>query len=350
MKEDKSTMDKIKRRSFLTAISAALLGGGSAAMLASPKKGEEELMEIRNQIKPKYSVDEIEIFGQGIIHVEGVVIDKEGNAYGAGRNSVIYKVSPDGKVSEYAQILGLIPAGVTLDRQGNLVVCDCGRQAVIRVTPSGQVLIITDRVGAVKLTLPNVACYDAEGNLYVSNSSTSDIYTHVLEVMRPEPNGALVRIRPNGKGEVVATGLYLANGVAIDPKEEAMYVLESSRKDCVRIAIKKDGSFGKPEIYAKDFPGLPDGMAFDVEGNMYVTIAALVKEAKIVGANQIIRVDTNGNWTLLVDDPAGRKLAVPTNCAFGGPGLQDLYIANLRGDHFSRIHTSVHGHPLYHQR
>ena len=39
-------------------------------------------------------------------------------------------------------------------------------------------------------------------------------------------------------------------------------MLESTRNDCLRIAIKKDGSFGKPEIYSKDFPALPDGMAF----------------------------------------------------------------------------------------
>jgi sugar lactone lactonase YvrE len=56
------------------------------------------------------------------------------------------------------------------------------------------------------------------------------------------------------------------------------------------------------------------------------------------------------SWSLLLDDPTGQKLNFTTNCAFGGPGLQDLYIANVEGDHFSRVHTAVHGHPLYHQR
>jgi sugar lactone lactonase YvrE len=53
---------------------------------------------------------------------------------------------------------------------------------------------------------------------------------------------------------------------------------------------------------------------------------------------------------MLVDDPASEKLDHPTNCAFGGPGLQDLYFANLEGEHFSRVHTNFRGHPLYHQR
>ncbi len=298
-----------------------------------------------------YSLDAVEIFGKGVMKAEGVVVDKEGNVYGGGRNAVIYKVSPDGKVSELTTLpAGSIPNGITMDRQGNLVYCDLGKKAMMRVTQSGQVAMIADRVGTLALTLPNFASYDAEGNLYVSNSSTRDINNALVELTTPEPNGALVRIRPDGRGEIVATGIYLANGTAIDPKEEAVYVLESTRNDCLRIAIKKDGTFGKPEIYAKDFPALPDGMAFDVEGNLFVTLPGMARDGQLVPANQIIKVDTNGKWSLLIDDPSGQKLALPTNCAFGGPGLQDLYIANLEGDHFNRVHTSFRGHPLYHQR
>jgi gluconolactonase len=298
-----------------------------------------------------FSLDAVEIFGQGVLQAEGVVIDKDGNVYGGGRNGIIYKVSPEGQVSELVTLpAGSIPNGITLDRQGNLVYCDLGKKAVMRVTQSGQVSMIADRVGTLALTLPNFASYDADGNLYVSNSSTRDINSALVELTKPEPNGALVRIRPDGKGEIVATGIYLANGTAIDPKEEAVYVLESTRDDCLRIAIKKDGTFGKPEIYAQDFPALPDGMAFDVAGNLYVTLPGKAQNGTLVPANQIIQVDTNGKWTLLIDDPAGQKLALPTNCAFGGPGLQDLYIANLEGDHFTRVHTPFRGHPLYHQR
>jgi gluconolactonase len=298
-----------------------------------------------------YALDTVEIFGKGVLKSEGVVLDKEGNVYGGGRNGVIYKVSPEGHVSALTALpTGSIPNGITMDRQGHLVYCDLGKKAMLRVTQSGEVSLIADRVGTLALTLPNFASYDAEGNLYVSNSSTRDMKTVREEFAKPEPNGAVVRIRPDGRGEIVATGIYLANGTAIDPKEEAVYVLQSTRNDCLRIAIKKDGTFGRPEIYARDFPALPDGMAFDVEGNLYVTLPGVAKEGKLVPANQIIKVDTRGQWSLLLDDPTGQKLNFTTNCAFGGPGLQDLYIANVEGDHFSRVHTSVHGHPLYHQR
>jgi sugar lactone lactonase YvrE len=225
-----------------------------------------------------YAVDAVEIFGRGVLKSEGVVLDKENNVYGGGRNGVIYKVNPEGEVSELCTLpAGSIPNGVTMDRQGNLVYCDLGKQAMMRVTMSGQVSMIADRVGSLPLTLPNFASYDAEGNLYVSNSSTRDISSVLVEMAKPEPNGALVRIRPDGRGEVVATGIYLANGTAIDPKEDAVYVLESTRHDCLRIAIKKDGTFGKPEIYSEGFPALPDGMAFAADGTLFVTLPAFIR-------------------------------------------------------------------------
>ena len=261
-----------------------------------------------------YTVEQVEIFGTGVLKAEGVVIDKENNVYGGGRNGIIYKVNPEGKLSELCTLpAGSVPNGITMDRQGNVVYCDLGKKAMMKVTQSGQVSMIADRVGNLALSLPNFASYDADGNLYVSNSSNRDINAVRDEMASPKPNGALVRIRPNGQGEIVAEGIYLANGTAIDPKEEAVYVLESTRNDCLRIAIKKDGTWGKPEIYSQGFPALPDGMAFAADGTLFVTLPAFIRDGKMSPAHQIIQVDTNGKWSTLIDDPKGEKLFFPTN-------------------------------------
>ena len=298
-----------------------------------------------------FTGDQIEDFGHGVLNAEGVVVDKDGFVYGGGRNGIIYKASPDGEVNALCTLPeGSIPNGITLDRNGDIIYCDLGKQGVFRVTQSGQVSMIAEQVGDVKLTLPNFASYDAEGNLYVSNTSTLDVNNALQEIVNPAPSGALVRIRPDGRGDVVATGIYAANGTAIDPKEEAIFVLQTSTKDCLRIALKKDGTFGKPEVFSQNFPALPDGMAFDVDGNMYITLPAQFQDETLTPANQVIAVNPRGQWSLMIDDSESKSLNFPTNCAFGGPDLQDLYIANLQADHFSVVHTSFHGHPLYHQR
>jgi gluconolactonase len=317
---------------------------------------EEELLcygreQRRDNMAPLFSLDMVEKFGSGLNQAEGVVIDKDNNVYGGGRDSVLRRVSPDGTVTEIARIEGSIPNGITLDRQGNLVFCDLGKKAMMSCSLDGKVSLLADHAGDLRLNTPNFASYDAAGNLYVSNSSSKYDYPHLdPEFQTPAPNGQLVCIRPNGRGEVVAAEIYLANGTAIAPDESAVYVLESTRFDCLRIAIKKDGTFGKPEIYAQNFPGVPDGMAFDVQGNLYVTIPARIENGRFRPANMILKIDPTGFVSTLLDDPKGQTMRSPTNCAFGGPGLQDLYIANLGGDFFSRVHTPFRGHPLYHQR
>ena len=298
-----------------------------------------------------FTADQVQDFGQGVLQAEGVVVDKDGFVYGGGRNGIIYKVSPDGQVSELCTLpAGSIPNGIALDRNGDVIYCDLGKQGVYRATQSGQVTLIADHVGDVKLTLPNFCSYDAEGNLYVSNTSPLDVNNSMPDIVDPKPSGAVVRIRPDGRSDVVATGIYAANGTAIDPKEEALYVLQSSTNDCLRIALRKDGTFGSPEKFSEGFPALPDGMAFDVDGNMYITLPGRVEGGSFAPANQVIAVNPSGQWSMMIDDVGGKSLSFPTNCAFGGPGLQDLYIANLEGDHFSVVHTPFHGHPLYHQR
>ena len=289
------------------------------------------------------NLDQVSVAATGFKGPEGVTVDRDGNLYGGGADGVIRKLSLDGKVTEFARTGGR-PAGMALDRYGNLFICDVGKAAVLKVTPSGAVSLFADQAGSLKLTLPNFPVFDAEGNLYVSNSTDyilKSVEDVMAEIRNPVPKGALVRLRPNGQGEVVATGLYFANGTAIDPREEAVYVLQSTQNNCARVAMRKDGSHGKPEVFGENLGGLPDGMAFDAEGHMIVTLPFL---------NRLIVLDPTGKLSVLLDDPEGKKTKGPTNCAFGGPQFDDLYLAHLEADHVAKVHLGRKGHPLYDRR
>ncbi len=289
------------------------------------------------------SLDQVVTAATGFKGPEGVTVDRDGNVYGGGTDGVIRQLSPDGKVTECARTGGR-PAGMALDRHGNLFVCDVGKAAVLKVTPSGTVSVFADQVGTMKLTLPNFPVFDAEGNLFVSNSTDhvlGSLEDVMAEIRHPVPKGTLVRLRPDGRGDVVATGLYFANGTAIDPREEAVYVLQSTQNNCVRVAKRKDGTFGKPEVYGEPLGGLPDGMAFDAAGYLIITLPMI---------NRLVVLEPTGTMSTLLDDPEGKKTKGPTNCAFGGPQFTDLYIAHLEADHIAKIGLGRKGHPLYDRR
>ncbi len=343
----------LNRRSFVKLGSAAALAGwvgGCSPAISSTGPGP---------VSGLLPADRIRKFGQGVIDSEAVLVDKDGSVFGFGAAGIVYRATQDGKVEEYARLPeGSIPAGFAKDRKGNFVYCCLGKSALMRVDPDGNVSMFADHAGPVPLTSPNFASYDAEGNLYASVTSVKHDYEHLVDMMASqEPNGALVRIRPDGRGELIASKIFSANGTAISPTEDAVYVLESRLKRCLRIAIRKDGSTGQPEIFSDGFPSIPDGMAFDAAGRLYVTCVA--KRAKneealshldLKATNQIIRIDIDGKWSLLVDDSGGEQFTYPTNCAFGGDGLRQLYVANARGSHFTIVDVDSPGHPLYHQR
>jgi len=71
----------------------------------------------------------------------------------------------------------------------------------------------------------------------------------------------------------------------------------------------------------------------DVDGNLYVTL---------VRSDAIVVVDPRGNVRTLLHDTSGRVKG-PSNCAFGGPGFDDLYFANLWGNHICKVHVGVPG-------
>ena len=82
-------------------------------------------------------------------------------------------------------------------------------------------------------------------------------------------------------------------------------------------------------------------MAFDAEGNLIITLPFV---------NRLVVLDRDGKLSVLLDDPEGAKTQHPTNCAFGGPNFDDLYIAHLEADHIAKVHLGRKGHPLYDRR
>ena len=77
---------------------------------------------------------------------------------------------------------------------------------------------------------------------------------------------------------------------------------------------------GKRRVVARLPKTVPDGVAVDEHGAIYVTCYV---------PSRIYRVDPSGEVRILLDDWFSHTLSNPTNVAFGGPKFNELFAANL---------------------
>ena len=267
-------------------------------------------------------------FVDGLDHPEGLAFDNEQMLWAGGELGQVYRIDPAGHAEEVTRLGGFC-LGLTFSAQQELWVCNSGLHAMMRTDRSGRVLQTIAKVGERALMTPNFSVFDHEGNLYFSDSGRWD-----------EANGVLYRVRPNGVAEYLAGPFAFPNGLAMSADDRFLFVVESQRDRVLRFPILAGGGLGEPEAYAENLARIPDGLALDATGHLYVTCYA---------SDAIYRVSQEGRVELLVFDPEGTRIARPTNAAFGGPGMEDLYVANLGRWHIGRAHLGVPGQRLVNQ-
>jgi gluconolactonase len=125
-----------------------------------------------------------------------------------------------------------------------------------------------------------------------------------------------------------------ANGIALDSSEKYLYVVSSFLPGIERIAVGATGEAGEREVYATLPEAVPDGLAFDNEGNLYVSCYA---------PNKIYKISPDSSVSVLIEDWEAHTLSNPTNIAFGGKELKDLFVSNLGRWHISRIDLGIEG-------
>jgi gluconolactonase len=245
-------------------------------------------------------------------HPEGVTCGPDGKVYAGGEGGQVYRIDLESNTCEAFANTGGFVLGLAHDAVGNTYVCDMGLKAVLKVTPMGVVSTYSDGAADEKMRVPNYPVFDAAGNLYVSDSGDWG-----------QQNGLIWRVKPGGVTEIwdrQAKGY--TNGMCLSPDGKALYVVESTPPLISRILINPDGSAGKREVVVELPRNVPDGVAFDVQGNLYISLYT---------PNIIYRYDTNGKLTVLYDDWEQLMLIAPTNIAFGGKDMKTLLIANLCG-------------------
>ncbi|MFF1375000.1 SMP-30/gluconolactonase/LRE family protein [Streptomyces sp. NPDC058308] len=130
--------------------------------------------------------------------------------------------------------------------------------------------------------------------------------------------GSLTRVAPDGTVRDLLAPVTVSNGTGWSPDGRLVYYVDSpTRRIDVLDYDAQQALNRRPFVRVEDGAGFPDGLTVDAEGCVWVALwdGAAVR-----------RYTPDGRLDRTVELPVRR----PTACAFGGPGLRDLYITTAR--------------------
>jgi gluconolactonase len=264
----------------------------------------------------------------GLDHPECVAWDPRGFVYAGGEAGQLYRIEvASGSVNEVATTHGWI-LGICLDSEGSAYLCDPNNHCVYVAGDDGSIRQLSTGTPDLPMSLPNFPVFAKDGSLFVSDSGTWE-----------DVSGRIYRIQADGATEVWSDSApHFTNGLALAADEDYLYVVESTLPGVSRIRINPDGTAGDCEVVVL-MPGtVPDGLAFDVEGGLYIACYR---------PDRVYRLSTSGQLEVVVDDFQGTEIGAPTNVAFGGSDMKTLFMASLARWHIGAIDVEVPGLELH---
>lgn len=249
----------------------------------------------------------------------------------------IWRYDPASRRAEIFRSPSGMSNGLLFDLEGRLLAAlgaDFGGRAVVRTDMgSGRSEILAGLYEGRRLNSPNDLAIDEHGRIYFTDpryEGHEPIDQPVMGVYRIDPDGSLTRIideagRPNG--------------ILVSPDQSTLYVSSvegpawSGLNVILAFDLAEDGSVSNRRTLVDLRPDIgSDGMAIDVNGNLYTTRPA--------SSPGVYVYSPKGEEIAFVSTPE-----LPTNAAFGrGEHSRTLFVT--AGKSLYSIRTSVEGyHP-----
>jgi sugar lactone lactonase YvrE len=147
------------------------------------------------------------------------------------------------------------------------------------------------------------------------------LWAGTMDRAEREATGALYRLDPDLAWTRIDSGYRVTNGPAFSREGQVMYHTDSALQTVYAFDLARDGSVGERRVHLRfgEGEGYPDGMTVDAEDCLWIAFW--------------------DGWCVRRFAPSGELLATltvpvqrPTSVAFGGEGLDRLFITSARRD------------------
>lgn len=274
-----------------------------------------------------YKHSDIKTLATGIDHSEGICAGLNGEIFLGSESGKIYRLSIGQKpeIVAESEVKGIL-LGLTIRKNGNLLVCDAAAKKVWEVdTLNGTWNIFCDEVNGMSLNVPNWGCFLPDGSYVFSDSGDWK-----------KSDGKIIRVDSNKNSTIWSNKLpNFPNGIAVSKDGNELIVLESTPGKVSTIRINDDYSAGEVSTLF-EMEAVPDGVTVTSTGALVISCYR----------PDIIYIWEDGKLDTLIEDIEGTFVAAPTNTILTGPNRNLLVWPNFGRWDLAMIESNLVGHPL----
>ncbi|MFZ5517570.1 MAG: SMP-30/gluconolactonase/LRE family protein [Candidatus Zhuqueibacterota bacterium] len=270
-----------------------------------------------------------ELVATGFSFPEGPAWDGQGLLYVSNCNSDWIARIENGEVDRFLSASERTfgkTNGMIVSKTGDLYACDFGRGAILKISWSGEVRVVTSGFQGARFNRPNDINFDRSGNLY---------FTDPKSYQAAQPDGRVFyHDIAADTTRLVAVNMDFPNGLAMSPREAKLFVCESGKSRIVRFDVVESGRLANMQVFVELPGGDPDGLEFDTEGNLWVAH---------FGSGTVFVIAPDGHILHRIKTP-GKK---PSNLEFGDADGRTLFLTEDETNSIYKLRVCVTGYRAF---
>ena len=189
------------------------------------------------------------------------------------------------------------PSGLGWMPDGSMLIVSMTRRQVLRRSPAGEISVHAD-LGGVATFHCNDMVVDVQGRAYVGNFGfdlDAEMVSRGVEaVIKDHPTAKLALVLPDGSVSVAAEDMHFPNGPVITPDGRTLIIGETLGSALTAFDIGADGALSNRRLWASTAPRVPDGIALDAEGAIWIANPIAPECVRIAQGGEVLDIVETG--------------------------------------------------------